>query len=611
MYYVRALDRVGRLGLAGTAVSDAGLSRLSGLTCRVLQLGRTTISDTGLANLRTLRGLDTLELNDAPLITDAGLEYLKPHTALRRLAFNGTQITGAGLRFLSGLNNLRSLSLRSTRATDQSLVHLRGIQGLESLELTGNAITGAAFELLEDELRTVRFLYLNQTHLNDRGLAWIARMPDLEVLELADTQVTDAGLIHLRHLRALRELVLDNTPIDGRGLVHLSQLTSLTSLRLNGTQVGDEGLAHLRPLAKLQTLELDSTPITDAGLEQLSELRGLQRLLLKHTSHVSDDAVFRLRQELRDTQIEHDLMPFSQYLSLAQRPAAEKLQNHNVELDYCEAADGPILTVSPRSLQDYGDSPGELGALLRDLTDQLGFSASDLRYARQPLDGTALIDSLRSLPNLRALYLPHGKRAEIPYGRISELTGLHTLDLNASDIRDEDLAQIAKLPNLRQLNLDQCHHVTDVGVAELRRCPQLSRLYISGTQVSHALRQVLDSKSTVLVRLVDAREKSTQWTVPRDARFELFLKRRPQAKEPFTDFRHKSVHWDHRMVRIRYFRGTGSGVILPRGQVHRCAVESFLMVTPETRITFDTPPGSQVVIQQDDKPIISIDVVAD
>ena len=43
----------------------------------------------------------------------------------------------------------------------------------------------------------------------------------------------------------------------------------LSSLGLNRTQVTDAGLAHLKGLTKLSSLGLDGTLVTDAGLVQL------------------------------------------------------------------------------------------------------------------------------------------------------------------------------------------------------------------------------------------------------------------------------------------------------------------------------------------------------
>ena len=56
----------------------------------------------------------------------------------------------------------------------------------------------------------------------------------LEWLDLADTQVTDAGLEHLKGLTKLEELYLAGPQVSDAGLEHLKGLTSLQHLYLSG-----------------------------------------------------------------------------------------------------------------------------------------------------------------------------------------------------------------------------------------------------------------------------------------------------------------------------------------------------------------------------------------
>jgi Leucine-rich repeat (LRR) protein len=83
------------------------------------------------------------------------------------------------------------------------------------------------------------------------------------------TQITDAGLEHLKGLTSLTTLGLRGPQITDAGLEHLKGLTSLTTLYLDGPQITDAGLEHLKRLTSLTTLDLRSTQITDAGLAEI------------------------------------------------------------------------------------------------------------------------------------------------------------------------------------------------------------------------------------------------------------------------------------------------------------------------------------------------------
>jgi hypothetical protein len=60
------------------------------------------------------------------------------------------------------------------------------------------------------------------------------------------TQVTDAGLKHLKGLISLTCLALDDTQVTNAGMEHRKDLTSLKMLELNRTHVTDAGIQRLK-----------------------------------------------------------------------------------------------------------------------------------------------------------------------------------------------------------------------------------------------------------------------------------------------------------------------------------------------------------------------------
>jgi hypothetical protein len=84
------------------------------------------------------------------------------------------------------------------------------------------------------------------------------------IVNLLATEVTDAGLVHLKGLTGLQMLGLSGTKVTDAGLIQLKWLTGQESLNLSNTKVADAGLVHLKGLKSLHTVNLALTEVTDA-----------------------------------------------------------------------------------------------------------------------------------------------------------------------------------------------------------------------------------------------------------------------------------------------------------------------------------------------------------
>jgi hypothetical protein len=139
--------------------------------------------------------------------------------------------------------------------------------------------------------------YLGSTNVTDAGLRHVKGLPDLQYLILIDSQVTDKGLQDLEGLTQLEGLWLDNTQVTDKGLEHVKGLTQLETLALRNTRVTDAGLQHLKGLTQLKDLDLLGTKVTDVGLVYLKGLTKLQFLGL-WGSKVSGDGVDGIQKVL-------------------------------------------------------------------------------------------------------------------------------------------------------------------------------------------------------------------------------------------------------------------------------------------------------------------------
>lgn len=105
-------------------------------------------------------------------------------------------------------------------------------------------------------------------NFGDQQAASLAGLISLRLLLLGRTQITDAGLEHLKGLTGLIVLDLEDTEVTDAGVKHLKDLTNLEWLFLGGTQVTDHGLGHLQGLTRLGLLYLNDTQVTEEGVKE-------------------------------------------------------------------------------------------------------------------------------------------------------------------------------------------------------------------------------------------------------------------------------------------------------------------------------------------------------
>jgi hypothetical protein len=157
--------------------------------------------------------------------------------------------------------------------TDAEMVHVGFLPKLRQLHLCGANITYMG----------IKGLNVDDTQVTDAGLRHLKGLNQLVILDLGGTRVTDAGMKSLRALSRLECLWLDRTRVTDAGLQNLKTLPQLQMLEFDGTRVTDAGLEYLKPLSQLQALSLGNTKVTGAGLRHLTGLKGLQTLYIPGT----------------------------------------------------------------------------------------------------------------------------------------------------------------------------------------------------------------------------------------------------------------------------------------------------------------------------------------
>ena len=187
-------------------------------------------------DLAKLTNLKDLRLFSADSITNEGLAKLKTLKSLERLKLNCKNITFAGLSHLNELPNLIALQVESVKQ-DNSVLDISGLTKLEDLRLRGPT----------------------PIHIRDKDLACLAKLKRLRFLAWLprDSMVTDAGIAYLKDLPNMRELQGGSPYLTDKSLSYLAKIKTLNLLTITGNFT-DKGLGHLEGLKSLRSLSINA-----------------------------------------------------------------------------------------------------------------------------------------------------------------------------------------------------------------------------------------------------------------------------------------------------------------------------------------------------------------
>jgi hypothetical protein len=212
-----------------------------------LRLSDSGVGAKGLAALRDVPGLETLELDGD--FTDEELANLNALGGLKALRLHRTELTDAGLGRLKGLRNLRALALDSRFGWAGPRYTLEEGEGPPRCLLPGQQFVDDG--KVEDSV---------SEDISDAGLAHLAAFPALTDLHLVSGRVTDAGLARLKALKRLRRLTLGAPAVTDKGVAQLAALKDLEVLDLRGVRLTPAGAKALRALPRLKVVYVPAMP---------------------------------------------------------------------------------------------------------------------------------------------------------------------------------------------------------------------------------------------------------------------------------------------------------------------------------------------------------------
>jgi hypothetical protein len=408
------------------------------------------MTDAMLSDVRRVERIVRLDLSGSKSVTDDGIRALAGLPRLRHLGLGGTAITDRALDALRTLPSLETISLWGTAVTDAGMDALRACEALRSVNLGGTRTGDAAVRALAGKPHLHTFHSGNG--LTDEGLAAFHQWPVLETWRGGDETMAltsyDAGPTYL-NLRG---------PFGDRGLERLQGLDGLFALNVDARELAitASGVAALVPLERLGWLAVDAQ---DDWMPHIAAMRRLRFLGAQDTS-ASDDGFVALG---RSSSIEyiwgrrcHNLRRRG-FVALSEMPALR------------------ALSVSCLNVDDEG-----LAALPRfpALRELMPMDVPDAGYRH--------VGACTRLESLVLMYCRDTTDAATEH--LTGLTALRSYFNSYTTITDRTPELLSRLESLERVTFDNCHLLTNAGVAHLARLPRLAALRVNSRQVTPAVR---------------------------------------------------------------------------------------------------------------------------
>jgi hypothetical protein len=223
----------------------------------------------------------------------------------------GTNITDAGMEYLAELTNLKTVLLHfsSDLITNEGLAKLKTLKSLESLTFGSKSVTISGLSHL-NELKNLTRLHVGGIEQDDSGMdiSGLAKLEGLSLKLIVEGKgkekfyhpVRDEDLACLKNLKQLSRFQISYTQhseITDAGVFHLKGLTNLNLLNIGSRHLTDRSLSYLADMKNLDFLRLMGN-FTDDGLAELGHFDALTHLHISTSGSLSPQAIQRLRKAL-------------------------------------------------------------------------------------------------------------------------------------------------------------------------------------------------------------------------------------------------------------------------------------------------------------------------
>mmetsp|Transcript_43870 Transcript_43870/g.83776 ORF Transcript_43870/g.83776 Transcript_43870/m.83776 type:complete len:577 (-) Transcript_43870:249-1979(-) len=271
------------------------------------------------------------------------------------------------------------------------------------------------------------------------------------------------------------------------------RLTSLTVTTVDGKHVdiseglNDQGLLALSKLVELETLELQNCDlITDEGMQELTSLRRIINVHISGSHRLTDKSAYLLAtlKTLQEVNLCEVRLTNHGMRELSGLPALRTLSVILADLKEVErfqyfAACSSLTCLNLRGNAEVRD------ATMQSVARLAGLSKLCLAQCRKIGDG-GVSTLAKHLNSLTSLDLSHCESiTDFSVLAVAEVTSLADLDLSFTQVTDDALVALTKLPGLTALSLYRCSRVRAEGIRVLGMMSTLRTLSVaSGPQVT-------------------------------------------------------------------------------------------------------------------------------
>lgn len=307
---------------------------------------------------------------------------------------------------------------------------------LKSLVLNGSELDDKSIKYLT-KIKTLEKLTCGVTKLTDTGFSELSKFPRLQMLSISTPYVSAKAFLSLKDLPYLTYLQVDNNNLDDSAAFYLSRLPHLSSLFLKSNKLTDKGFAEMKRMPELVVLTVNSPQITDAALSHLKDMKKLNMIALERCNLTPD---FALKMRPNKNLVQLSLIQQGP-MSVASARALAKMSLQTLVVQNSPIYDDQLIALC-QAKQLY--------------TIYLGNSPVTIKG----------INGVKS-PPLSVLHMKEYRDlTNAIIKKISSLKFLHSIDFSNSNLNDEQLLTLARLPNLQNLILDGCPGLTAEGVMQ-------------------------------------------------------------------------------------------------------------------------------------------------